>query len=530
MKATVVPLLLLGVLLGLSSVEGDDQPAKKPADRPKVTLPLGKDTTFVTGPLDKEGFIDYEAALNAELSRGITSETNANALLMQAMGPAPEGGNGLPAAYFKWLDIPPPPRNGDYLVDIGRLARERLALNDAQINAVFDFQGRASQRPWTAKDYPILVEWLKVNDRPLAIALEALKRPHYFNPLCSSRKEGEPSNLIGGLLPSVQKCRELANLLTCRAMLRLGEGKPDAAWADLLACHRLGRLIGRGATLIEALVGIAIGQIASNSTQAYIEHAKLTPKQARARLKDLQDLPPLSPMADKIDLGERMMGLDAIQNIRRGGNGEKYVLSEVFGKARALTAEERQALEKIDWTSVMRTMNKWYDRMARAMRMEDRSAREKEFDKIDKELLAIKKRTTAEGDLLKALKEPGKILSQAIGDVLMGLLMPAVRKVQSAHDRARQTDANLAVAFALAAFHAERGRYPAKLADLAPDYLTKIPGDIFSGKGLIYKPTEKGYLLYSVGQNGKDEGGRWYDDDPPGDDPRVRMPLPPLKK
>ena len=45
-----------------------------------------------------------------------------------------------------------------------------------------------------------------------------------------------------------------------------------------------------------------------------------------------------------------------------------------------------------------------------------------------------------------------------------------------------------------------------------------------------YRPSKAGYLLYSVGLNGKDDGGRWYDDDPPGDDPNVKMPLPPLKK
>jgi hypothetical protein len=40
----------------------------------------------------------------------------------------------------------------------------------------------------------------------------------------------------------------------------------------------------------------------------------------------------------------------------------------------------------------------------------------------------------------------------------------------------------------------------------------------------------KGYLLYSVGVNGKDDGGRQFDDDPPGDDLSVRMPLPELKR
>ena len=86
------------------------------------------------------------------------------------------------------------------------------------------------------------------------------------------------------------------------------------------------------------------------------------------------------------------------------------------------------------------------------------------------------------------------------------------------------------MAIALAGYHADHDRYPAKLADLAPRYLPRIPGDLFSGKELTYKPSEKGYLFYSIGPNGKDDGGRWYDDDPPGDDPRVRMPLPPLKK
>ena len=57
-----------------------------------------------------------------------------------------------------------------------------------------------------------------------------------------------------------------------------------------------------------------------------------------------------------------------------------------------------------------------------------------------------------------------------------------------------------------------------------------MPDDLFSGRALVYRPTEKGYLLYSVGANGKDEGGRWQDDDLPGDDLRVRMPLPQVKK
>jgi hypothetical protein len=64
---------------------------------------------------------------------------------------------------------------------------------------------------------------------------------------------------------------------------------------------------------------------------------------------------------------------------------------------------------------------------------------------------------------------------------------------------------------------------------LAPKYLAAVPNDLFSGRPLVYRPTGSGYVLYSVGPNGQDDGGRSSDDDPPGDDLTVRMPLPELK-
>jgi hypothetical protein len=523
LSGVVMNALLLSSLLLCPGA--DDKP---PA---QAKLPLGRDTTFVTGPLDKQGYIDYEAALNAELSKGVTPENNANALLVVVFGPAPEGGDGFPLAYYKWLDVAVPPKNGDYFVGSGKYFHDKLGLSGEKLQAVYDFQGRATKWPWAAKECPPLAEWLKANEKPLALAAEAVKRPEYFNPLCSRRAEGEPSNLIGTLLPSVQKCRELASALTCRAMLRVKEGKYDEAWQDLLACHRLGRLITRGATLIESLVGIAISQIASNATLAYLQFADLTSEQVLDRLADLEKLPRVMPMADKIGTGERMMGLDALQNMRRGGNP-----AALLGDNDAPTAEQLKALGKLDWTPTMQAMNKWYDRMSAAMRLKDRAAREKEFDRIDAELAAAKKDTKKLEKLIKDSKDEkdakaiGKEVATTIGNVLMGLLAPAVRKVQGAEDRMTQVQNNLRLAFAMAAYHKDSGRYPAELRDLAPKYLAAVPGDVFSGKPLVYKPSGKGYLFYSVGQNGKDDGGRWYDDTPPGDDPGVRMPLPELKK
>jgi hypothetical protein len=46
------------------------------------------------------------------------------------------------------------------------------------------------------------------------------------------------------------------------------------------------------------------------------------------------------------------------------------------------------------------------------------------------------------------------------------------------------------------------------LVDLVPDYLGKVPEDPFSDHPLIYKVASPEYLLYSVNQDGRDEGGR----------------------
>jgi hypothetical protein len=77
----------------------------QPAGPQKKQLPqftIGKDTTFVTGPIDKDGYIDYVAALN-ERRNGVTPDNNANVLLWKAFGPKTEK---VPAAeFFKLLGM-----------------------------------------------------------------------------------------------------------------------------------------------------------------------------------------------------------------------------------------------------------------------------------------------------------------------------------------------------------------------------------------------------------------------------------------
>lgn len=79
------------------------------------------------------------------------------------------------------------------------------------------------------------------------------------------------------------------------------------------------------------------------------------------------------------------------------------------------------------------------------------------------------------------------------------------------------------LAVVLEGYRIAHGRFPRKLSELSPRFFKRIPTDPFSGKPLVYKPQPKGYLLYAVGENGKDDGGRTFDSQPPADDVAVRI-------
>jgi hypothetical protein len=446
-------------------------------------------------------------------------------------------------------------KKGDYFIGFNSFLKKYVDLTsdeNAGYLAQEENQERAINRPWKQSDFPYIAAWLKANEKPLALTIEACKRPNYYSPLISNNVNNKPGNSIEFGWPAhLQQCREIADGLLARAMLSTVDGKIDEAWRDLLACRRLGRLIARGGTLIEMVVGIAIELRASDATLAYLECSGLTSKLILDRLKELQSLPPMPPIADRIDLAERICHFQLLQSIKRDAgqllislrlalgffgpltrDGDKR-LDHLGDLPEKLTAEEQNALEMMDWRPAVKSANQWIDRIVAAMRIENRFNREKELDKIYSELEKTTKdshRSATVAKLLHSKNESAGEVVVGIGNILNNFFFPAFRVPMKYQDRSLQIERNLHVAFALAAYKRDQSRYPVRLADLSPKYLATVPDDLYSGKPLIYKTTEKGYLLYSVGPNGKDDGGngRWTDE-PPGDDISVRIPLPQLK-
>lgn len=64
------------------------------------------------------------------------------------------------------------------------------------------------------------------------------------------------------------------------------------------------------------------------------------------------------------------------------------------------------------------------------------------------------------------------------------------------------------VGLALKIYKARQGFYPQLLNELAAETLKEIPVDPFTGKNFVYKKTENGFLIYSLGRNKKDDNGK----------------------
>jgi hypothetical protein len=85
-------------------------------------------------------------------------------------------------------------------------------------------------------------------------------------------------------------------------------------------------------------------------------------------------------------------------------------------------------------------------------------------------------------------------------------------------ESARARNGLLAVALALRAYKLEHGRYPATLNDLVPSYLTKLPDDPFALNGsLHFRRSGSSYVLYSLGPDCVDNGGKPLDKHGKGD-------------
>jgi hypothetical protein len=90
-----------------------------------------------------------------------------------------------------------------------------------------------------------------------------------------------------------------------------------------------------------------------------------------------------------------------------------------------------------------------------------------------------------------------------LAEVSIDTYDPLLDQVTDTHALQRVT----MTALALRLYRKENGRYPENLQQLVPKYLPSVPIDPYDGKPLRYRKLQKGFKVWSVGGNRKDDGG-----------------------
>jgi len=92
--------------------------------------------------------------------------------------------------------------------------------------------------------------------------------------------------------------------------------------------------------------------------------------------------------------------------------------------------------------------------------------------------------------------------------VMIKLLAPAMGRVAELDLRARAHLDLARTALAIERYRLVTGKVPERLEELVPQYLKEAPTDPFDGQPIRYMRTDPGYRLYSILEDGQDNGGK----------------------
>ena len=558
MKQLTCVLLLSLLTLGCARNESSQQaantqptnpPVKEKADPahaqpvapgPQTAVTISPETTRIVQPLDEEGYVDYIQALNHQASQGVTTANNFEVILRQTMDftVIPEE---IRSEYFQRIGIPVPAETAHFFQGFYDFAHEKTSTPE-QEGKLAEEHDRIMTKPWKASEHPVATTWLENHGKYLDLVVEGSKRALYYAPYLSTPvdEEGPFMPVVGMLIPSAQQLRSIARGLAIRAMGRIATGNLQDAWNDLQAIRRISLHLGRRVTLIEGLVATAIDGIAFHAEIAVLTSPALTLDQCKQFLADLKDLPAIEPMVDKIDIGERFMGLDAVSALARYVQGkdnltviEKLMKSlQLIGALSSyhppasnlitpVTFQEPGSKQPagatkgpIDWDVTLQVLNSWYDKLVEANRAPTPQQRAKHIEKIEQELEELANNVNNPAAQLKSLGTSGSraALGKTIGNVLVALLIPSTSAVQRTETNSQAKTILIRIGFAANAYQEEMGMPPSSLAELVPRYLASIPQDPHGGNAFRYAVQGQGFLVYSVGPNGTDDQGKTRED------------------
>jgi len=303
------------------------------------------------------------------------------------------------------------------------------------------------------------------------------------------------------LLPHLSKIRECARALAADAVVNARKGDMDAAMADVQASLRLRRLIDNDPILISKLVAIAVDSISYNTLEAVMS----TGRPSRESVKNLLD-----DLADREDRNRMTLPL----------LGEAAGAFSIFNDARKdprliATLNSSSPSPYTDSNSVVGFFVKTGARIVWIWPAD-------EYYYLQENRALRERSRLPMSEALKAPRAPSPSANAPIAfSVVTKMLIPPLGRMFT-QEAACDAQARMArTALALYLYRADSGSYPPTLDDLSPKYLPSVQLDPFDGKPLRYKPSNNGFLIYSIGEDQRDNTGVspsdivWQHEDPP---------------
>jgi len=324
----------------------------------------------------------------------------------------------------------------------------------------------------------------------LDLVRKAVERPY-------ARMESDYQRPFDHPVPNFVRMRTVCQMLSQRAQCYLLLGQSEAAWHELALVRDLGRMLDSKPasgcpTLVEAMIDVAItGLYTQVIADGLRLHAWREPELAaiQQQLTSL-DLPPLVRAA---------FNAERAATIR---TFETYTPAEL--KQLFLFGQDRPGLwDKLKspaWLLVTFAPRGWfYQNMCAGARLDQMII--ESFDLPNHQVLPRKTEDmTKQAETTLRPSSPYTFLAA----IAIPNFMKAVQTLAR-----NQTLANEAfLACGLERYRLAHGQYPDTLEALVPQFAPKLPHDLIGGQPLKYHRTPDGrFVLYSVGWNGKDDGG-----------------------
>jgi hypothetical protein len=362
-------------------------------------------------------------------------------------------------------------------------ARDEAAKKTAQA----DGQKRVERYGYDSKDWSdparmaVVGRFVQEDADALDLIKEAAARPSCWFNL-------NWSDPISTLFPHLAKMRNLARFVGSAAIVASAQGNQGEALGLLRLGFVIPRHLSPEPTLIDQLVCYAIEAIMARAAEKVLAGGPIPEDKARALVEELGRIDYMTTFNQAMQM-ERCFGLHLFDQLR----GHSVDLRSLVGDS------NETGLSGMKWL-------RWgYAYLLRPLTYADERCYLDAMDSGAK-TMAMPARESVES---RAAMSRG---SQAPWyAVLTRILQPVFSKAVVKRDQTMAQRALVGAAMGVEMYKQKVGRYPAGLAEVRQTGW-KVAEDPFSGKELVYRVVGPTYLLYSIGQDLKDDGGKpmWY--------------------